>query len=429
MSIVKHSFLKKSALSIVLLLAGGVLSAQKADKASDEQLLDQYVQSKGPGIITFDASNIKQFWVEKSVVSVDNEIKFIPNVSGLDSENAPLKIQLANVSEILDCKVEMIGKTKGVKYQVLNSKSDVLSSSQKGDDFMNYAVASSVFHLEDTPDSSFAIRFVTNDEDVISIKKIILSFSKNKASSFLSSPGEIRITSGNINTTSKVSDGGDNSFSVTGTRSSIFSTKKFFVTDNTLSTSVTVKNAGENPTTVYVGYAVYRKGQILLNGSSFPYQKNEAVTVVSAQEGGTTITVDSYPEWRKGCFVALNAKDDLSDLPNSTFTNGRIIEVKKLENGQAEIVLDKPLVAEMKPGAKIRVQGLAGSYLYTKTKKMEPGEEEVFTSTLKKDDSLLEYTPKAFPKGTYYVVPIILSYSADPKVENTILIQDYSVSY
>ncbi len=429
MSVFKYSFLRKTALVGVLVLAAEAVSAQNAGNASDDQLLNQYVHSKGPGIITFDASNIKQFWVEKNVVSMDNDIRIIPAAHGISVESDPLKIQLANVNETQDCKIEVIAETKNVKFQILNNKSEVLSSSRKEDDFMGYSITSSVFHMEDVPNYSFAFKFISDSEDAISIKKIILSFSNNKGSSFLVSPGEVIFTGDMINTTAKVSKESDNSFSVTGTRSSVFSAKKFFVADNTLSSSVTIKNAGVNPITVYVGYAVYGKDQKILYGSSFPYQKNEAVSVVSAPKGGSTIVVDSYSEWRKGCFVALNAKDDLSDLPNNTFLDGRVVEIKKLDDGQAEIVLDKPLSSELKQGARIRVHGLSGSYFYTRTKKMEPGEEEVFASTVKKDDSLLEYTPKAFPKGTYYVVPIILSYSADPKVENTILIRDYSVSY
>ena len=150
--------------------------------------------------------------------------------------------------------------------------------------------------------------------------------------------------------------------------------------------------------------------------------------VVSHSEASNIIKVDSYSEWSKGCHLALEAKEDMSDIPNNNFA-GIISEIKKLENGQAEIILSKPLKSKLDEGTKVRIHGLDGAYLYTKIKNLQPGEEQTFTSTIKKDDSFLGFSSKAFSRGVYYVVPIILSYSADASKDNTVLISNYSISY
>ena len=426
----KPIFFKRTVPLYFLFFSGNILFAQQSGSTSDEQLIDQYIQSAGSGTIIFDSSNVKQFWIEKNVVSNDGSIKIIPTLRNSGFDNPPLKIQLANVNETWDCEVKIVSQTKDVKYQILNNASKVLSSSQKEEDFMNYSVNFSVFHLEDTPASSFAIKFLSNSGETISIKKIALSFSPNKASNFLASPGELKITGDSIETKSKVSKGNGDSFSVTGTHSVIFSSKKIYVTDdNTLSSSLTVKNTGENTINVYIGYDVYGKDLNPLKGNNYPFRGNKAVNVITAPAGNSSIIVDSYSDWIKGSFVALNAKDDLSDLPNSSFLDGRVAEIKKLENGQAEIVLNKPLLSELKPGSKIRIHGTEGAYLYMRKKMMGPDEEETFTTTIKKDDSALEYSSKALPNGAYFVIPLILSYSVDPKIENTVLIRDFAINY
>ena len=153
------------------------------------------------------------------------------------------------------------------------------------------------------------------------------------------------------------------------------------------------------------------------------------MTVISSSKGSEKIIVDSYVEWDKNCYLALNAKDDFSDIPNNTFTDGKIIEFKKLENGNAEITLDKPLTSKIMEGTKIRVHGQGGSNLYTGIKTLQPGEEQVFTAARKKDNDVLEFSSNILPRGTYYATPMVLSYSVDPNKDNTILIKDYVISY
>ena len=119
----------------------------------------------------------------------------------------------------------------------------------------------------------------------------------------------------------------------------------------------------------------------------------------------------------------------MSDIPNTSVTD-RVVEIKQLDNGQAEILLEKALNTQLKKGDKVRVHGATnGTYLYTSHLLLHPGEEKSVSSTIQKDDDNLEYSPKALPRGVCYVVPLILSYSSDSNEDNTILINDFSVSF
>lgn len=398
---------------------------------NDEELLSHYVQSKGNNTIVFDSSNIKRFWVDKSVLSRDGSFEITLNK---DKEqvfkSVPFRLQLINVNEAQDCKIEIISKSTDFEFSVLNG-TKVLSSFQKDDNFINYSVSSSVFHLEDTQNTSFELIFSSKTTDRLSINKMILSFFENKNSSFLSSPGKILFTKNNLITSSStISEADTNLISVTGKQSIILSSKKIFVNDNTFSTSATIKNIGENAVRIYMGYAVYTKDKIKLDPRNYPYNNiNKVLSVVSSSKGDKTIVVDSYTDWTKNCFLALNAKEDMSDIPNTVFVGGRIVDMKKLENGQAEITLEKPLDSTIKEGTTLRVHGPGGAFLYTQIKTLQPEEEYSFSSSIQKDESFLQYTPKAFSRGVYFVIPLILSYSVDPSLDNTVLISNFITSY
>ena len=139
--------------------------------------------------------------------------------------------------------------------------------------------------------------------------------------------------------------------------------------------------------------------------------------------------MDSLPEWRKESSLAVNVKEDMSDIPECSFVDGTIVDVKEIENGHAEITLDKPVLKGLEKGTKVRVHGVIGAFIYTNIVKLEPGQEELLSSTIAKDDAYLQYSPKAFSRGVYYAVPLILSYSSDANNDNTILITDFSISY
>lgn len=152
------------------------------ERESDEILISKFVEAKGNNIICFDASNIKQFWIDSTVAAKDKKI-YIQN------ENASYKIQLANVLETQDCTVEVVSTNPNLSFWVVDTSSKTLAESSKEQDFIQYHVFSSTIHLEDTDRFSFYIQFNSKTKEPILIDKIILSFSQNKQSKFLGSPG------------------------------------------------------------------------------------------------------------------------------------------------------------------------------------------------------------------------------------------------
>lgn len=428
--------LLKTAIAATLFSCGTMLvcaelrqpSLAPAD-SNDAKLLEEYVKAKGASIV-FDAANIKQFWIERSVSAQNGNVCIYldPSASG-GFDSVPLKVQLMNVNEALDCKVEVIADSPDFSFTVANSKNKTLSASAADQQFIQYHAASATFHLEDTPDYSFRLKFSSKALDSLSVKKILLSFSNNKNSTYLASPGKLKVGSDNVSFSGPLSKE-DNAFKITGKQSTLFLKNNILASGTDIETSVKVKNVGDKPTRVYVGFAAYTKNKVRLDGKNYPYKNlNKVLTVVSSEAGSDKIVVDSYSEWAKNCHLALNAEDDMADIPNVTIADGRIVDVKKLDDGKAEITVDKPFKTALEAGTKIRIQGQGGAYLYTNNKVLQPGEEAVFTSSVKKDDSFLEYSTKAFSRGVHYVRPLIFSYSTDSKEENTVEISDYTISY
>ena len=420
-------------ISFVFALAGFAYSQNiKQNDSIDNDLINQYIRSKGTNTIVFDSSNIKQFWVDRSVLSQEDciSIALEPN-HDLSFESCPLKIKLINVNETQDCTIDVITNDANISFSLLDSNKKSISIENSKTQFIQSTIVTSLFHLEDTQDLSFFLKFNSKNSNSIQIKKIILSFSSNSKSSFFASPGKINFTKDNL----IVSSGHSNTlnaspYSVTGKRSEIRSTKKILLSDKPLSSSVTVKNVGNTPTRLYTGYIVYSQEHIKLDGRNYPYSdSNMILNVVSSSTGTSKVIVDSYPAWKKNCHIAFDVKEDMSDIPNVSVADGKVVDIKKVDDSHTEITLDKPLKAVLVPGTKVRINGMTGMYLYTKTAILKPGQEQVFTATIQKDNSSLEYSSKAFPRGAYYVVPVILSYSSDVEKENTITIKDYVITF
>ena len=341
------------------------------------------------------------------------------------TESVPLKIQLANVAESMDCKVDVISNSSDIGFSVTNAKSKVLSKSSFENDFIHYHISSALFHLEDTSDYSFNLVFESGTPEPLSIKKIVLSFSNNKNSSVFATPGSLKITENDLTVTDKTKmvkqeDG----LAITG-KQNILTTKFIPVSDNTIAISLKIKNIGEKQTRIYSGFSTYVKEKAPVDNKHYPYKnQNNVLNVVSAEKGSKTIVVDSYTEWQKNCYLALDAQKDSSDIPNRNLVGGRISEVRELENGQAEIIMDTPLKETIKEGTAVRIQG-TGGYLYTSVKTLQPGEEGEFSTTIKKDENSFQYTQEALSHGIYYVKPIILTVDS----ASEILITDYSISF
>lgn len=436
-SFVQNTVLKKlehfglfiSLFFLPICLSAQATNASTNTKITDDELIQQFIQSCGKDTIVFNASNIKQFWVDRSVSSQNSFIN-IELTDGNDAfKSVPLKIQLANVNEMQDCKITVIAKEHDAAFSVTDSKKKNLASSSSENDFLQFSVLSSTMHLEETGDFSFFINFNTTKSPLLTIKAIVLSFSNNQKTSFLPSPGALKLGKDELKTSNIESSDGT-SFVMKGTRSSAFSKKNIYVSNNTISSSVKVKNIGKAPARIYIGYAAYTKDHVILEAKNYPLNKNsKTLHVVSFEKGSNKVIVDSYQEANGNCYVALNAKDDLSDIPICTLLDAKLLESKKLENGQGELVFNKPIDQPLKAGDAIRIHGLAGYYIYTTTKILQPGEEETFSATIKKDDTFLQYSSKALSRGVHYIVPLILSYTVDSQEENSVLISDYNISY
>jgi len=151
----------------------------------DDDLIKGYAYSNGNSVILFDASNIKQFWTDKSVVATNNNIE----ISLSKGSSISFKVQLANVLETQSCKVDVLSEENELHFSIKNNKLEKLGESSMGDSFINYHVSSLSFPLEATDDFSFNISFSSTISERVRIKAIILSFSDNKDSAYLGSQG------------------------------------------------------------------------------------------------------------------------------------------------------------------------------------------------------------------------------------------------
>lgn len=395
----------------------------------NEYILKKYVESKGDRIIGFDSLNIKQFWTDNSIISRNNSIEIIFDDH---SKSTPFPVQLINVNEALDCKIEIISNNNDYSFSVLNNKSKELTSSQKGDNLIDYYTQTATFHLEDCPNKSFNLVFNSQSRSIVSLKKVILSFSNNQNSVFCVSPGKVTLRSSVIDSSpsiSSIKETDTNSFVVTGIKSSLLFNKRFFVSGNTLSASLNILNSGDNETTVYVGYNLYDRYHNKLNRSHYPYKGiNKTLTVISAKKDSNTIVLDSFSDWGRNSRLCINALDVITDIPNDNLLRGNILEFTKTEDGKAKLILSAPLQSDINEGTKVRIHNANGSF-YTNSMRLKPGEQKKVSSKISLDDSLLLFSNFAFPHGVYYVEPIILSNSTNIQESNTITISDFTISY
>lgn len=168
-----------------------VSSIDNGFEKNDSELIDKYIKSLGDKTIVFDGSNIKQFWVDKTVSGQNNEIIILmTSKSKNENESDTFKIQLDNVIETQDCKIRVITKIDDLSFSITDSKMNILSDSAFEEKIINYNVSSATVHLENTESFAFGITLSTPAaEKIVQIKKIVLSFSENQESAFKGSPG------------------------------------------------------------------------------------------------------------------------------------------------------------------------------------------------------------------------------------------------
>lgn len=427
----RHAFFNAKSIVLTLLLGTACGVYAQSSKNDDDKMIDQFINAKGYSqTIVFSPNNIKQFWIDKTVISQDNTIQILLNNRNSSFESVPLRIKLAHVDETLDCKVDVISTSKDLSFNVLDSANKSISSSSSEDDFIDYSLTSTRFHLEDTQDSAFKLLFSSTKEDIVSIKKIVLSFEDNKQSSYMKSPGKMVFSKDSIKNPDTIVFDSDGAFSKTGVYNNLLSSKYILIKDNTLVYSAKVKNTGTTPSKIYAGYTLLAKGNITLDGKNFPYKGlNNTAAIVSAQKGSHSIVVDSLLDGTKDCFLSLDAKEDLSDIPSFSFANGKIVSIKQLNNGQEEITMSEPLKKDIAAGTKCRINGRSGSQFYLQRKDLQPGESCELSFEVKMDQSHHFYSGSIIPSGVYCVQPILYSHSKDTKVENSVKISEFTISY
>ena len=395
-----------------MILAAQNTTDQRLISTNDEKdLINKYIHTKGNMIVSFDASNIKQFWVDNSVIAEKDSFVISLTKDKTDSyKSKPLKIQLANVDASYECNAFVLTQTDNVNFSLTDADLNPVSFNNKKDSFVDYHELSSSFRLIEIKDNTFHFSF-TSSSQVIEVKAIVLSFfQKNK---YPSHPGYLVMNPDTIQTDAKLIPNNKQSFSVNGTNALLISKEKIYVTDNTIYSTLTIKNTGNKPFNAIFGYQPYTKDGKRIDNQSIPYKNdNHVIKVLSSSETKDKLIVDSYPEWEEKCTSALNASPDLADFPNCSLLESTILKINKLEDNKAEIILNKPLKNDVSAGTALRVQSPNGlSRIWTASKKLEPGESTTLISKIKKNDSFLKFTADAFCKGTHYVLPVIFLYS------------------
>ena len=248
-------------------------------------------------------------------------------------------------------------------------------------------------------------------------------------SNYYSSPGNLYFSRYLLASPNGEIMGGDSALELKGIRSRLYTPAKVLINDNSCCLTINIRNIGKNQTRIIAGFSIFSKDNSRLEEKNYPYNRaSKTLNVISSSKGSRLIYVDKLPDWKKGCYLVKNAKDDFSDIPNFSFVDGRIDEVKTNMDGSVSIILNNPLKETLKENEKIRVHG-SEAFLITDTKILQPGEEILISREIKKDNTLCFFEKTAFPKSTFCVSPVILSAPVDSNEETCIRIKDYSLSF
>lgn len=201
---------------------------------------------------------------------------------------------------------------------------------------------------------------------------------------------------------------------------------------NRIDMSVTVKNIGSTPTKVSTGYSVYNKNKERVWKECFPYNySNNILIIQKANQGESVVTAQASSfQWEKDCKIALDAVEDLSDIPNLNLLSGTILDTRNNNDGTIEITISSPLDKTINSGTPFRVTNKAGApNLYMTEAFLEPGDVLTFSSSIAKYETYHSYSKAALPAGIYYVKPLLFSTSLDRTQENTIQYLNWNIRY
>ena len=119
--------------------------------------------------------------------------------------------------------------------------------------------------------------------------------------------------------------------------------------------SVKIKQFGENPALVYIGFIPYTAKGIFIAPEHVTTIENSSTTLTAAAaKGDKTLTVKDASKWGNGKYyhVAFNAKEDMSDIPNFDISR-MIAKIQKKDNGYL-VTLTQPLTKAYPAGTVVR---------------------------------------------------------------------------
>ena len=144
----------------------------------------------------------------------------------------------------------------------------------------------------------------------------------------------------------------------------VLSTKNFEVDlEKTYLLKGSFRNPSDEEINIYFGFApIDSDGKIIYPQNVNCAKGTETELAEDVKAGDTVIKLKDGTGWAKTgkyWFVAFNAKDDLSDLPNRDLSTA----VDSVSGN--EVTLSKAISKAYPAGTKIRAQFAAGTYLYT----------------------------------------------------------------
>ena len=196
-------------------------------------------------------------------------------------------------------------------------------------------------------------------------------------------------------------------------RLSFVSAKKFDVDlTKSYTISTTVKNLGGEDTMVYLGFSPIDAKGIPIACAAVNHRANSFTSLVKdAKKGDNFLILKDASAWNTTSTttaVALDAKEDFSDMPNN-FRLYPVTKIEKLEDGTWRVETRQKLNRDLPAGTNVR-QHNAGGYLYTGgAVKLKPGEERVMKGTIKGLDQPGSYNPRKWPVGTVKTQVVLLS--------------------
>ena len=177
----------------------------------------------------------------------------------------------------------------------------------------------------------------------------------------------------------------------------------------TLSMSVSTGEGKKQSTFLYGISPVAKNGRTCQahNIQSIPGTFTEVAA--DAKKGATEIKVKNGAKWSTGssAVIAINAKEDFSDIPN--FTTVNVSVAKKAQDGDVwTLTLRKPLTRDIKAGSFIR-QHAMGGYYYFSSRAVRPNQTFNCKTTLTGKVSHGYYSTKGFHPAVNRAYIIILA--------------------